>query len=113
MASCKNDIRSKYLGDWRFTVEMTKFNIDSIGQFWQDTIFYNGKITNGNNDNELTIQYTEDCFVYLNIDEYEILSGFPNVYCNGKFINYSEIYLYLKWGGLGGNTTHIINGYKE
>ncbi len=113
LVSCKNDICSKYIGDWRFTVEMTKFNIDSIGQFWQDTIFYDGEISNGGSDNELVIQYTEECSISLDIDEYGMLYGFPTVYCNGKFKNDNEIYLYLKWGGLGGNTTHIINGYKE
>ncbi|MBQ8222960.1 MAG: hypothetical protein IJZ87_06415 [Bacteroidales bacterium] len=110
---CKSDIRNEYTGNWQFIVEMTKLNIDSIGQFWKDTIFYEGKITDGNSDNELVIQYTEEYSISLNIDDYGILSEFPTVYCNGKFKKYDEIYLYLRWGGVGGSTTHIVNGYKE
>ena len=112
-ACCKSDIRSKYIGDWQFSVEMTKLNIDSIGHFWQDTVLYDGKIINGNCDNEIVIQYTEEYFISLNTDEHGTLYGFPTVYCNGKFENDSEIFLYLRCGGIGGNTTHIINGYKN
>ncbi len=107
------DFRDKYTGNWDFVVEVTKLNIDSIGQYERDTIYYLGKISNGNADNELNIQYSKDSLIVLNIIESGELSIFPTQYSNGEFEGESKIHLYLRWGGLGGNTTHVIDGVKK
>ncbi|MBE6343979.1 MAG: hypothetical protein E7065_11440 [Lentimicrobiaceae bacterium] len=113
LASCKNDIRNKYVGDWQFVVEMKKINTDSIGQFCQDTVCYIGEICKTSNDKEIEIRYTEEHSISLYLDELGKLYGFPTTYCNGKFDNENKIYLYLRWGGLGGNVTHVINGTRK
>ena len=108
----KEDFRDNYIGNWDFVVDASKLNIDSVGQYERDTIYYTGRIEKGCADDELNIQYTKDNSIILKIDESGTLSGFPSQYSSGKFEGESNIHLYLRWGGLGGNITHIIDGSK-
>lgn len=107
------DYRDKYTGNWDFTVELTKVNIDSIGQYEQDSVLYSGKIIKGNTENEINIQYAESENIILVVGEFGEMSGFPTQYCSGNFEGESKIHLYLRWGGLGGNITHIVDGVKK
>lgn len=110
----KENYRDKYIGNWDFVVIVSKHNIDSIGQYEEDTIYYLGQISYGNTENEINIQYTKDNSIILNIDESGALSGFPSPqYSSGKFDGFDKIHLYLRWGGLGGSLTHSINGVKK
>lgn len=104
------DYREKYAGNWDFTVYTRQFPLDSI--FESDTIYYLGNISL-ENSNQIKIQYTEDNSIVLDVDESGNLSGFPTHYSNGEFTGNTNLYLYLRWGGLGEGTIHTVNGIKQ
>ena len=108
-----NDLRDKYIGSWDFTVAVSKHNYDSIGQHEEDTILLLCKMSRGNANNELNIQYMKDSSIILNIDELSKLSGFPTSYCNGEFEGDNKLHLYLRWGGLGGFISYNVDGTKK
>jgi len=107
------DYRNKYTGDWNFKVERTEINTDSIGYYYHDSLTYEGQIKYGNNDDEIKIEYSGDNSIILKIDKEGVLSGFPTYYCSGEFIGNDKISLYLRWGGLGGGITHIVDGVRN
>ncbi len=106
------DYRNKYVGNWIFNVEIKEVNTDSIGCFSFDTVCFDGVICFGDEPNEILIHYTEENKVQLIVDEEGVLSGFPTHYCEGEFENDNNVYLYLRWGGLGGGITHTVKGEK-
>ncbi len=116
LPNCKNssdnvfDIRSKYVGNWDFTVCMTTFPMDSIDEF--DTINYIGGIFSKDTD-QIVIKYTDCDSVVLHIDGSGNLSEFPTPYSFGEFTSDNTIHLYLRWGGLGGGTIHAVDGMKR
>jgi hypothetical protein len=114
--SCKKEdtnYRDAYLGTWEFIVNRTEFNTDSIGYYYHDSINYVGEIVYGELDNEILIKYTTENSITLNIGEDGELSDFPTHYCSGDFLSSDSLHLYLRWGGLGGGTTHQIEGFKK
>lgn len=115
IASCKKkpfDHRNKFLGDWEFKVERTEFNTDSTGYYYHDSLTYKGQIKYGSGEDDLLIEYLIDNSITLKIDNENILSEFPTHYCSGEFKENDILYLFLRWGGLGGGITHIVNGKK-
>jgi hypothetical protein len=107
------DYRNKFLGEWEFKVERTEFNTDSVGYYHHDSLTYLGKIKYGNGDDDLLIQYSSDNSIILKIDKDDKLSDFPTHYCSGEFDGKNKLHLYLRWGGLGGGITHIVDGEKK
>jgi len=107
------DYRNKYIGEWNFKVERTEVNTDSIGYYYHDTISYFGKIKYGEQEDELLFEYTADNSITLKIDKEDELSKFPTHYCGGTFYGSEKVHLYLRWGGLGGGVTHVIDGEKD
>jgi len=109
------DYRSQWVGDWDFVVKRSKYNVDSIGQQEQDTVYYLGKISIGNAFNQLNIKFTENDSTNLNVSEDGEFSTIPPYYdpLSGKFEGENKIYLYLYWGGQGGGITYIIDGIKK
>jgi hypothetical protein len=115
-SSCRKktiDFRDKYCGSWNNTVEVIKFNFDSIGQHERDTISFIGVINRASADEKINIQYLPDSSITLTVDESGILTGFPNSHCNGKFIEEIKIHLYLRWGGMGGSMECTLSGTKR
>jgi len=104
--------RNKYLGEWDFIVKTTEINTDSIGYYHEDSFTYSGEIKYGESNNEIIIEYLDNRSITLSIDEDGVLSEFPTKYCGGKFDGEEKINLYLKWGGLGGGVTHVIEGKR-
>jgi len=114
---CEKDNRSKYIGDWEFVTEKILYQRDSIGyrvmewgdtvthyseyvQIGCDTVYYSGKISVGNLEDELIIQFTENDEVFVHINkEREIWQTFPSFYstchrCSfGKFEKKDKLYL--------------------
>jgi hypothetical protein len=109
----QNDYREAYIGTYRFSVKITEFNTDSVGYFFQDSIIYQGKISFGENDNDILIQYSTDNFITLTLEEDGQLSNLPTTYGSGEFVQTDSLNLYLRWGGLGGGTSHDIKGKKQ
>ena len=75
------DYRDAYLGNWKFNVDRTELNTDSIGYYFQDTIYYEGKIIYGELDNQILIKYTNEDSITLTIGDGGELSDFPTHYC--------------------------------
>ncbi len=114
--SCKKkpfDYRNKFLGDWVFKVDRTEINTDSIGYYYHDSLTFLGQIKYGSGDNDLLIEYSGDNSITLIIDKDDKLSDFPTQYCSGQFDENNTIHLFLRWGGLGGGVTHVIDGEKK
>ncbi|MCK9291302.1 MAG: hypothetical protein WCR58_03035 [Bacteroidales bacterium] len=109
----QKDYRNSYIGNWDFTVELTEFNIDSIGYYSQDSVLYSGKIRIGSIENEINIQYAESDSITLIINKSGKISGFPTQYCSGEFEGKLKLHLYLRWGGIGGGIIHTIDGVKK
>ena len=106
------DIRDQYIGDWDFEVVRRNFLVGENGYHKIDTIFYLGKISFGNSNDQLNIKYTENEYIAMIINEDGDLSPIEPSYHFGKFRSSDTIYLYLRWGGMGGGITHTINGTK-
>lgn len=114
--SCKKedtDYRDTYTGTWNFIVDRTEINTDSIGYYYHDSVNYEGEIIYGEFDNEILIKYSNENSITLTIGEDGELSDFPTHYCSGEFLSGDSLHLYLRWGGLGGGTTHQIEGFKK
>ncbi len=107
------DHRNKFIGNWKFKVERTELNTDSIGYYYHDSLTFIGKIKYGNSDNDLLIEYSSDNSIILKIDNENKLYDFPTHYCSGEFDGNDRLHLYLRWGGLGGGVTHIVDGEKN
>jgi len=109
------DYRSQWVGDWEFTTGYVYWEHD-LGVI-VDVVFYHlGKISLGNASNELNIEYMENRLFSLNVDKNGKIFGvsFPDLRnYDGKFDGDDKFYLYLNGGGLGGGSTHTINGIKK
>jgi hypothetical protein len=116
LLSCEKqslDYREAIMGKWVFSIERTEFNTDSIGYYFHDSLGYNGQINLGSRKDEIIISYTTENSITLLIDPDYGLSGFPTRYCSGSFEGMDRLNLYLRWGGLGGGITHVVEGMKE
>lgn len=107
------DYRNRFIGDWEFKVERSEINTDSIGYYYHDSLTYSGQIKYGSNDDDLLIEYTGENSITLKVDKENVLSNFPTHYCSGEFEGKEKIHLALRWGGLGGGVTHIVEGEKK
>lgn len=115
-SSCKKepaDYREAYTGQWCFDVELSSFNIEGEGTYTRDSLVYSGAISLGGSDDEILISYVPEHSITLAISPNGELSGFPTHYCSGYFTGNQELHLYLRWGGLGGGVTHIVDGKKS
>jgi hypothetical protein len=116
ICSCKKDIfdyRNKYNGTWEFAVDVHSYNMSTPDQNQSYSYNYIGKITNGEKDNNIFVEYDENSTIELTIDKDGTLSSFPSHYSSGKFEGKNKIHLFLQWGGLGGWVSHTIEGKKE
>lgn len=116
MFSCEkevSDYRDTYTGTWNFKVNKTQVNTDSIGYYHHDSLTFIGEIAYGESDDEILIQYTRENSITLTMAEDGELSDFPTQYSSGKFLSIDSLNLYLRWGGIGGGTTHQIEGLKR
>jgi hypothetical protein len=113
-AGCEKDTdyRDKYAGNWNYNVEVTKVNIDSIGHSETYNYNYAGEIELYQAGG-LQFIYGQNDSVILSIDETGELSNFPTQYCSGKFTGSDSLYLFLRWGGLGGYVQNVIIGTKQ
>ena len=105
------DYRNKYIGEWNFSIEYSSFNMGNSPSIY-DLVEYLGEITYGEEDNNVIIKYSKNNSVTLTIDKNGIFYDLPTRYCNGTIVS-DNIDLYLRWGGLGGGTSHKITGYKK
>lgn len=108
---CTKDYRSRYLGCWEFTVDKAKFNM-YVGAEHEPIVVYTGQIRSVDDDG-LKIRYTPGDSIVLKIDEAGKFSGFPSAYCDGNFTDSENLYLYLRWGGIGTGKWHKINAIKK
>jgi hypothetical protein len=113
--SCKKtplDKRNKYLGSWTFDVHYYSFTI-SDGEIYNYTETYDGKIQYGKEKSSLLIKYAADREVDLVVDEDGKLSGFSSHYSSGSFKDKYTLDIFLRWGGMGGSSSHSIKGIKK
>ena len=112
--SCKKDERRKYIGEWKFTTVIDKFNFD--GETGTETIVYIGNIKEDETENRLFIKYTNEDTLTVRINNLgEIYSvpeyNQPNKL--GEFYDKNTVKLTREWGNEKGiSKWHTINGIK-
>jgi hypothetical protein len=106
------DFCSQWVGEWEFEVVYSWFIMD-VGS-GRDTIYYLGKISLLDAPNRINIAYAKNFTINLNVHEDGGFYAFPSDLSDyrGSFEGNNKIKLYLRWGGLGGGTSHTINGTK-
>lgn len=113
LLSCKKEDNTinKYGGVWNFEVHISSSSIDTSFVPVDTTKYFTGTIGTGE-DSQIVIHYLETSSVALTVDNEGILSNFPTQYCNGEFTDENNLDLFLRWGGLGGGTSHSIKGTR-
>jgi len=126
---CDKYHRNKYVGDWDFVTERSTTKRDNllfeIIEENRSVIYYSGKISLGNSENELLIKYTEDdeIIAWLEQNSNEIYTfseaSFTGKYPSGKFDGKNNMQIYFSWFKKGNEGVHIIgcadciNGTKK
>lgn len=100
-------------GAWHFDVRILSSYMDPSIPVTDETYSHSGTIEKGVQSNEILIQYLPDYQAILQIDSANTLSGFPTHYSHGEFTGTNRLDLLLRWGGLGGGTSHVITGTKK
>ena len=116
VAACKKkplDYRNAYLGDWRFEVKKSSYNIAGPGVYEETNEVYDGSIAYGTGDSTVLIVYTEINEILVSVDENGTMGAFPTHYCSGEFTDDENLTLFLRWGGLGGSVSHSVTGKKK
>ena len=108
------EYRDIYTGSWDFSVGKTQLNVDSIGQYFDTVYTSRGNIEYGDTDDHIRVNFNpaEHESVSFEVDENGTLSDFPNDHCNAKFIGTDSIWIFLRYGGLGGGISYNISGNK-
>jgi len=114
--ACKKkplDYRNKYMGDWRFDVKKSSYNVVGPGMYEESDEVYDGSIAFGASDSTIVIRYTETNEISVSINVEGKLGAFPTHYCSGEFTDKENLTLFLRWGGLGGGVSHSVTGKKK
>ena len=117
-SGCKKDFSDKYVGDWKFISKMHA----SYEQYEIDTTYYYlGKITHGDSDYNLCIQYMDNCGIFVNVDKYGQLTG--NVsnsssgynYIQGQFEGKERLNIEFSYGriNMSGKISMDVEGVKK
>ena len=103
--SCDKYHRDRYTGTWDFVTEMVYYNEGETPSEYlvikRDTIYYTGKISMGNYENQLIIKYSESDEVFTGIDKDGYLYHKTNMfgkYACGNFESKNTMDLTLCWG---------------
>ena len=92
-AGCEKEHRNKYVGDWEFVTEKcTRKNNEIVKR---DTVYYSGKISLGNSENSLIVQYTESDELEMYVDKDGTLShycGLGSLCEHGNFEGKNKVY---------------------
>ena len=98
---CDKYHRDRYIGDWDFVTKSEHYQMvlgkrELVGC---DTIYYLGKITYGEYENHLIIQYTENHYDDAVIDKYgKIYTLCPGARCEcGKFEGEDSVHFNKGW----------------
>ncbi len=113
--ACKktpHESRNVYFGNWSFNLHYHSFTMND-GVLFDYLETYDGKIEYGKDMASLIIKYAHDKQTDLVVDEDGQLSGFSSHYSSGSFTDPYTLDLFLRWGGLGGGTSHTIKGIKK
>lgn len=114
-SSCKKrpfDYRNKFTGAYLMDVRFSLFNISIPGSNWDSVYLYVGEIRYGETGDEILVYYGDDRFVQLKVDKSGAFTNIPSNYGGGSIINNDSISLVMRWGGLGGGTSHAIHGRR-
>jgi len=103
-SGCDKYHRDRYTGTWDFVTEMVYYNEGENPYEYvvikRDTIYYTGKISMGNYENQLIIKYSESDEVFTGIDKDGYIghkTAIQNGPC-GKFESKNKMHLTLRWG---------------
>ena len=68
---CDKYHRDRYTGNWDFVTKRNIYTFDGSEYVFDrsDTIYYSGKITSGNLENQIIINYTENDEITASIDD--------------------------------------------
>lgn len=106
------DYRNPYIGDWKFDVNQSEFNTDSVGYSSSETYIYDGKIKYGGERNTILIKYGASAEMEIIINEEGDLF-FKSYYSSGEFTGDDKLHIFTYNGGLGGGISLDIEGSKK
>jgi len=102
---CDKYHRDRYTGTWEFITERKYYNVDDnsyeLVEIKRDTVYYIGKITMSNNENQIIIQYTKNDEINAGIDKDGYIyheTNWGGKYAAGQFVNSKKLHLRLPWG---------------
>jgi len=106
LTSCDKYHRDRYTGTWNFVTERVYYNENhetyQLVEVKRDTVFYTGKISCGNWERVLVVQYTENENVDTWIDKdgyiFSKAGDMLGKYSSGEFESKNKMYLNLYWG---------------
>ncbi len=107
------DYRNPYIGDWKFDVIRTEFNMAGAGSYSSDTTKYNGEIKYAEERNKLLLKYGIDAEMEEGIDEEGTLVSFSYGRTSGSFEGDEKLNIYTQSGGLGAGVRLSIQGERR
>lgn len=117
--SCKKDpstiidYRNKYLGNYEFATEKYSFNM-STGTTPTVYTNYTGKITKGQYDDRLNINYEQGQTIEVVVDNDGKLTAVGySLHGSGAFDSENIMHFGWQTGGLGGGTIYSTKGTKK
>ncbi|HNW73582.1 MAG TPA: hypothetical protein PKN44_08145 [Bacteroidales bacterium] len=108
------DYRHKYVGEWNFKTIGYYWSMSPYPTGWtfQDTTYYSGEISYGDDKSELNINYKSGENVIVSIDKEGVIDGTHEK--SGQFDDKEHITLILSspQSMIGGGYTKTITGWK-
>jgi len=117
-----SDYRSQWVGDWEFVtiIDWSYFDGSDNPPNGSDTIYYLGKISNGDYADELIVKYTgeKNDSIFLRIKEdgtiTKIHHYISHLNCSGYFDGHEKNHFRVSEHSMGGGKyEEIINGTKK
>ncbi len=116
-AQCKKNpfnYRTKYLGDYTFTVHKILWSMSPLGTNIDTNYFYDGKIEYGTIKNTMLIHFSENNTVEVIVSKDGLISN-DNDYdpVTGKFESKTSMNFSYHLGGLGSGGSYGVSGTKK
>lgn len=106
------DYRNPYVCDWKFDVNQTEFNTDSVGYYSSESYTYDGEIKYGKSKTTILVKYGIDAEMEIEMNEDGELF-MNNPHSSAAFEGYEKLDIYSYNGGLGGGVSLKIVGSRK
>ena len=109
-SACKKDYRDKWVGNWNFEVKSTSWSMEMDAKI--DSFYFSGKISLGDNFDQLYINFEENYSLLVTVDESGKISNGGSYYTDGQ-LGKEKVYIKIITGTHGYRSEYAINGIKK